>query len=156
MLVLLLNLFKMNNKQQIWILMLLISSFTFAQNWQLNFEKAKEMALQENKPIILVFSGSDWCGPCIKLDNQIWKSEEFKNYVAKNYVLVKADFPRKKTNSLSKEQLTHNENLAEKYNKKGYFPMVIVFNANGKVLGETGYKNVSPKEYIQHLQSFIK
>lgn len=136
--------------------MILLTTVVSAQNWQHNFEKAKEMALKENKSIILVFSGSDWCGPCIKLDNQIWKSDEFKNYANNNYILVKADFPRKKSNSLSKEQLTHNENLAEKYNKKGYFPMVVVFNADGKVLGETGYKNISPKEYIQHLQSFIK
>lgn len=136
--------------------MILLTTVVSAQNWQHNFEKAKEIAFQENKPIILVFSGSDWCGPCIKLDNQIWKSDEFKNYANNNYILVKADFPRKKSNSLSKEQLTHNENLAEKYNKKGYFPLVVVFNADGKVLGETGYKNISPKEYIQHLQSFIK
>ena len=138
------------------LVMILLTTVVSAQNWQHNFEKAKEMALKENKSIILVFSGSDWCGPCIKLDNQIWKSDEFKNYANNNYILVKADFPRKKSNSLSKEQLTHNENLAEKYNKKGYFPMVVVFNADGKVLGETGYKNISPKEYIQHLQSFIK
>lgn len=138
------------------LVIILLTTVVSAQNWQHNFEKAKEIAFQENKPIILVFSGSDWCGPCIKLDNQIWKSDEFKNYANNNYILVKADFPRKKSNSLSKEQLTHNENLAEKYNKKGYFPLVVVFNADGKVLGETGYKNISPKEYIQHLQSFIK
>lgn len=136
--------------------MLLLTTVLSAQNWQYNFEKAKEIALKERKPIILVFSGSDWCGPCIKLDNQIWKSDEFKTYSAKNYILVKADFPRKKSNSLSKEQLAHNENLAEKYNKKGYFPMVIVFNTEGILIGETGYKNLLPKEYIQHLQTFIK
>lgn len=135
---------------------ILISGFSIAQNWNLNFEKAKEIAAKENKLLILVFSGSDWCGPCIKLDNQIWKSEEFKTFSSNNYILVKADFPRKKSNSLSQEQIAHNEYLAEKYNKKGYFPMVVIFNANGKILGETGYKNISPSAYIQHLQSFIK
>jgi thioredoxin-related protein len=143
-------------KYQISIVMILLTTVLSAQNWQFNFEKAKEIAHKESKPIILVFSGSDWCGPCIKLDNQIWKSEEFKTYSNNNYVLVKADFPRKKSNALSKEQISQNENLAEKYNKQGYFPMVVIFNADGKVLGETSYKNLSPTAYIQHLQSFIK
>lgn len=146
----------MLKKYKISIAIILLSSVLSAQNWNYNFEKAQGKALSESKPIILVFSGSDWCGPCIKLDNQIWKSEEFKTFSNNNYILVKADFPRKKSNSLSQEQIAHNEYLAEKYNKKGYFPMVVIFNANGKILGETGYKNISPSAYIQHLQSFIK
>lgn len=145
-------------KKSIYLLLItvLLSGASFAQSWNLNFDKAKEIAAKENKLLILVFSGSDWCGPCIKLDNQIWKSEEFNSYSNKNYVLVKADFPRKKSNALSKEQLKHNENLAEKYNQKGYFPLVVVFNSSGKIIGETGYKNIPPKEYIQHLESFTK
>lgn len=139
------------------ILVTLCSTFnTIAQNWNLNFDTAKAIALKEQKPLILVFSGSDWCAPCIKLDNQIWKSTEFIEYATKSIVLVKADFPRKKSSSFTKEQLTHNEMLAEKYNKKGYFPLVVIFDAHGQVLGETGYKNISPKEYIQHIESFIK
>lgn len=143
-------------KLAIILVMLTIALKASAQNWNLNFDAAKVIALKEQKPLVLVFSGSDWCAPCIKLDNQIWKSSEFNEYATKNLVLVKADFPRKKSSSFTKEQLIHNENLAEKYNKKGYFPLVVIFDAKGQVLGETGYKNITPKEYIKHLESFIK
>lgn len=138
------------------LVLLSITALSHAQNWNLNFDSAKSISLKEQKPLFLVFSGSDWCAPCIKLEAQIWKSSEFIEYSAKNFVLVKADFPRKKSNSFTKEQLAHNEKLAEKYNQKGYFPLVVIFDVKGKVIGETGYKNISPKEYIQHLESFIK
>lgn len=126
----------------------------FAQEWQLNLDKAKSIASQKNKNIILVFSGSDWCGPCIKLDKNIWETAEFQKAAEENWVLLRADFPRKKANRLSKEQTTTNEMLAEKYNPNGYFPLVLVLDDMGKVLGATGYKDFSPSEYIKHLQSF--
>lgn len=131
-----------------------VSISVFAQDWQMNFDKAKAMASQENKNIILVFSGSDWCAPCIKLDKNIWESAEFKIAAATNWVLIKADFPRKKANKLSKEQTKENEMLAENYNQNGYFPLVLVLDAEGKVKGTTGYKDFSPSKYINHLQSF--
>lgn len=143
-------------KLAIVFLSLNLSAISFAQQWNLNFDSAKALASKEQKTLLLVFSGSDWCAPCIKLDNQIWKSTEFIEYATKSLVLVKADFPRKKSSSFTKEQLAHNEKLAEKYNQKGYFPLVVIFDLNGKVIGETGYKNISPKEYIKHIESFKK
>lgn len=125
-----------------------------AQNWLTDFDMAKQIAKDENKNIVLVFAGSDWCGPCIKLERSIWESEAFKDYAEKNYVLLKADFPRKKANRLSKELQAHNEALAERYNQNGYFPLVLVLDAMGKVQGTTGYKNIPPKEYIDLLNSF--
>ncbi len=125
-----------------------------AQDWQTDFEKSKEIAKDKNQNIILVFSGSDWCAPCIKLENNIWKSNEFKDYSKDNFVLLKADFPRKKKNKLSKDQEAKNSILAEKYNTRGFFPLVVILNSSGKVLGTTGYKYVSPKEYIEILESF--
>lgn len=137
-------------------ILFLLSSISLAQNWNFNFDTAKELAAKEKKPLILVFSGSDWCAPCIKLDNLIWKSSEFIEYSKQHLILVKADFPRRKSTNFSKKQLEHNEKLAEKYNKQGYFPLVVIFDATGKVVGETGYKKLSPHEYIQHLESFFK
>lgn len=136
--------------------MIFLPAGIFAQNWQSDFEKAKQLATQENKPIILIFSGSDWCAPCMKLEKEIWQSEVFKNYSDKNYILYKADFPRKKKNQPVKEQAKANKALAEQYNKKGYFPLVVVLNKNAKVLGETGYKKMMPEVYIKHLDSFLK
>jgi hypothetical protein len=70
--------------------------------------------------------------------------------------MLKADFPRRKANQLESEQIKRNTLLAEKYNPSGYFPFVVVLNSEGKVLGETGYKNVSPTEYIAQLTAFEK
>ena len=135
-------------------LMLLVSTIVFAQNWQTNFKKAKEIATENNQKIILIFQGSDWCAPCIKLDNEIWSSKEFKAYAEENYVMLKADFPRRRKNKLAKEQQKHNEMLAENYNQDGLFPLVIVLDNTGKILGKTGYKKTSPKEYIAIINKF--
>lgn len=126
----------------------------FAQDWQTDLTKAKEISKAGNKPIILVFQGSDWCAPCIKLDRKIWSSEEFQNYAADHFVMLLADFPRKKQNRLPPEQKNKNAQLAETYNSNGYFPLVVVLDEDGKVLGQTGYKNISVKEYINLLESF--
>ncbi len=135
---------------------LLIVSITKinAQEWQTDINKAKELAATKNCNIILVFQGTDWCAPCIKLENEIWNSEEFKNYAKDNFVLLKAEFPRKKKNKLLEEQQEKNNQLAEKYNKQGYFPLVVVLDKNGNVLGTDGYKKVTPTEYIKILTSF--
>ncbi len=125
-----------------------------AQDWKTDIDTAKAVAKIENKKIILVFQGSDWCAPCIKLDREIWSSKEFQDYAKDNYVLVKADFPRKKANKLPKEQQKINNQLAEKYNQEGFFPLVVVLDSNGDKLGYTDYKKVSPSEYIQLLNSF--
>lgn len=117
------------------------------------FTKGEESSATEHKHIILVFSGSDWCAPCIKLEKNIWESEAFTSYASEHWVLVKADFPRKKKNRLSKEATKQNEAIAEQYNPNGYFPLVLLLDSKGKVLGETGYKDISPESYISHLQS---
>lgn len=127
---------------------------TTAQNWMTNIDQAKKIASEENKEIILVFQGSDWCAPCIKLEKEIWSTPEFISYAKEHYVMLKADFPRRKKNALSPEQQKQNNELAEKYNKNGYFPFVVVLNPQGEVLGETGYIKTSPENYISQLNSF--
>jgi thioredoxin-related protein len=90
------------------------------------------------------------------LDKNIWQSEAFKNEAEKDWVLVKANFPRKKANELSKEQTELNRKLAEKYNIEGSFPLVVVLDKNGKVLGKMGFKNVAPEEYIYMIHALEK
>ena len=137
-------------------LLLFTSIFIQAQNWQSNFEQAKEIATKEGKNIVLVFSGSDWCAPCMKLEKNIWNSEEFKAEAQQNWIIYKADFPKKKANQLSEELTQQNKQLAEKYNKGGSFPLVVLLDSSGKVLGMTGFKNSSPQEYITLIHSFDK
>ena len=143
-------------KKIIFAMLILVSNYGLAQNWQTDFEEAKRIASEQNKNIIIVFSGSDWCAPCIKLDKNIWQSEVFKSEAAEEWVLVKANFPRKKANELSKEQTEHNRKLAEKYNIEGSFPLVVILDKSGKVLGKMGFKNVTPEEYITMIHSLEK
>lgn len=141
-------------------LFLISASFFFlvtsvhSQEWQTNFSKARELATKDHKPIILVFQGSDWCAPCIKLDREVWSTEAFKSYAAAHYVMLQADFPRKSKNALPPAQQEANAKLAETYNKNGIFPLVVVLDETGKVLGKTSYKKMTPREYIALLESF--
>ena len=131
----------------------LFSTTILAQDWMSDFEDAKTIASEKDQNILLVFSGSDWCAPCIKLEKAIWHSQEFKDYSKDHIVLLKADFPRKKKNKLTKDQQNENDQLAESYNSKGFFPLVVMLDKNGNVLGKTGYKNLPPDEYIDLLAS---
>jgi thioredoxin-related protein len=134
-------------------IILFVSTIGFAQDWQTDLEAAKKLATDQDKNIIIVFSGSDWCAPCIKLDKNIWQSDAFKNQSANDWILLKADFPRKKANELSKDHTANNRKLAEKYNIEGSFPLVVLVDKNGKVLGKMGFKNVSPEEYIKMIHA---
>jgi len=133
---------------------MLFSASIFSQDWVLDIEEAKTISEKENKIIVLVFQGSDWCGPCIKLDREIWQTETFKSYAATHFVMLKADFPKRKKNALGEAQEKHNNALAEKYNKNGYFPYVVVLDSKGKELGALGYKKTTPEAYINLLESF--
>jgi thioredoxin-related protein len=137
-------------------ILLLLPLWGFCQNWVSDFDNALAQSSKESKPLILVFSGSDWCAPCMKLEKTIWQSDTFKAYSSENYILYKADFPKKKKNHLSTEILTKNKELAERYNPQGYFPLVLVLDKEAQVLGTTGYKRVGPKKYVQLLDAFLQ
>lgn len=134
-------------------LVVFFSVNAYSQNWMADLEESKKLAVVGNKKIILVFQGSDWCAPCINLDKKIWNSEEFKEYAKNNYVMLRADFPRKKKNALSEIQQKKNNGLADLYNKNGYFPFVVILDKSGKKLGEMGYLKISPNEYINKINS---
>jgi thioredoxin-related protein len=123
--------------------------------WGANLETAKEQAKKENKSILLYFSGSDWCGPCIKLKQEVLENEAFTKYSESHLVMVRADFPRMKKNQLSKEQTQYNESLAEKYNPNGKFPLTVLLSADGQVLKELdGYpKSLTVESLIKILET---
>lgn len=111
-----------------------LSLFLPPADWSTDIEKAKKAAAQDKKLIVLNFSGSDWCIPCIKMKKEIFESSAFTSYASKNLVLVRADFPRLKKNKLDKKLAESNQALAEKYNPKGKFPFTVLLDANGAVL----------------------
>lgn len=129
---------------------------TLAQEWLTNINEAQKIAIEENKPIVLVFQGRDWCAPCIRLDEEIFKSETFKLYAKDNFVMVEADFPRNEENALDSELQAHNNALAARFNKLGIFPLVVVMDSSLNVLGETGYYATTPTRYILELDGFTR
>ena len=126
-----------------------------AQDWQVSYGQAVESARAGNKHLLVVFAGSDWCAPCIKLDKKVWRSDVFRNHAREHYVLYKADFPRRKKNKLPEAIGNQNKMLAEEYNTQGHFPLVVLLDAEGKVLGRTGYRKGTPANYVEHLKSFV-
>ena len=134
----------------ITILFVLIMNTTrlSAQEWRTDWDTAKVEAEQSNKKLILVFSGSDWCIPCIKLEKEIWENSSFIQYAEQHYVLFRADFPKRKKNKLPETIQQLNDRLASEYNPKGYFPLVVVLDPQGKVKGQLGYEKLTPEAYI--------
>ncbi len=134
---------------------LFTSLFVTSSGWLNNLDDAKKAAVQKHALILLNFSGSDWCGPCIRLKKEIFESASFKTYAGDNLVLVNADFPRSKKNKLTKEQVKINEALADQYNPKGIFPFTLLLNAEGKVLKTyDGLPDISAAAFTSELKTF--
>ena len=136
--------------------LLLSATLTTPSLWLSSMAQAKTEAAQSHKYILLNFSGSDWCGPCIRMHKEIFDSEAFEKYASENLILVSADFPRLKKNQLSKEQTKQNESLADKYDKDGIFPFTVLLDAKGKVLKSwKGYPNTTPAKFIDDVNSVV-
>ena len=103
-------------------------------SWQPSFEKAKEIAKEKRQLILLNFSGSDWCGPCMRMSKEIFDNPIFMAMADSSLVMVNADFPRNKKNQLEKPIQRQNEMLAEKYNANGAFPLTVLLDENGTVI----------------------
>lgn len=136
-------------------MVLLLPLSLLAQDWRTNWDDAKSEAEKENKKLILVFSGSDWCIPCIKLEKEVWENSTFNEYAKDNYVLFRADFPKRKKNKLDNITQKRNDMLAAEYNPKGYFPFVVIMDSQGNVRGLLGYEKKSPKDYITRINQFL-
>jgi len=134
---------------------LLSSLLATSSGWLNNIDDAKKDAAKKHELILLNFSGSDWCGPCIRLRKEIFESAEFKTYANDNLVLVNADFPRLKKDQLTKEQVKRNEALADQYNPKGKFPFTLLLNEDGKVLKTyDGFPGISAEEFTNEIKAF--
>ena len=124
-------------------------------NWLGNFQTATEQAAKSHQLILINFSGSDWCGPCIRLRKEILESATFTDYAQTHLILVRADFPRQKKNQLSKEQVKLNEALADKYNPDGKFPYTLLVNEHGKVLKAwDGYPDETSAQFVDQIKSY--
>lgn len=123
--------------------------------WFTEEKLSKEYAAKKNIPILLVFGGSDWCRPCMKLKKDVLLSEEFSNYFSEKFALLYLDFPLKKKNKPSPEMAIQNDKLAEKFNKSGIFPSIVLVDSNEKMLGTLTYKNQTPTEFIADCEKLL-
>jgi protein disulfide-isomerase len=128
------------------------ASLLAGDSWQTDFAAAKAQAKAEQKPMLLDFTGSDWCGWCIKLDREVFSKEAFKEYAAESLILVELDFPRGKEQSA--ELKAQNEALAEKYGIRG-FPTIVILSPEGKLIEKTGYKRGGPDAYVAHIKEIL-
>lgn len=119
-----------------------------AAGWDDDYEKALARAKAEKKMVLLDFTGSDWCGWCMKLDREVFSKPEFKNYAKENLVLVEVDFPQGKRQT--KKLKAQNEKLQGEHGVRGY-PTIIVLNSEGRKVGQLGYQEGGPKSFIAKL-----
>jgi protein disulfide-isomerase len=149
-------------KKLIIVFAFLISGF-IAQaqelNWQTDMSKATELSLKENKPLLLFFTGSDWCGWCIKLQKDVLKTSEFANWANENVILVELDFPRSKPQDPTLKM--QNQQLAQTFGIQGYPTVWFVkpiksednkINLTG--LGSLGYDK-SATNWISNANAFL-
>ena len=123
-----------------------------AQEVEIDFHHAQKKANKEGKNILMVFSGSDWCKPCIQLKRDVFDTAIFEAYKEKHLIHLELDFPYK-SNALSADQREHNEAMAERYNPKGMFPEVLLLTKDGEVLRSVPYKKgMSSEEFITKLK----
>lgn len=117
--------------------------------WHHDLQAALDEAKASNKMVIANFTGSDWCGWCIKLVKEVFSQAAFINAVKDKYVFAEIDMPRNKP--ISEEQKAKNQEYVKKYEIKG-FPSILVIKADGSVVGRTGYKAGGPEAYAKHLE----
>ena len=123
--------------------------------WKTDYEFALSQAKKEHKTVMLYFSGSDWCKPCILLRREVFDTETFQDYARGNLVPVKLDFPRLKKNKLPDEQIQQNEALAMRFNHEGSFPSVAFLDADEHVIEKSGYRSGGPDEYVSYVESVL-
>jgi thioredoxin-related protein len=134
-------------------LVLSLSSLRAADTWETDFEKAKAAAAKDSKDILMDFTGSDWCGWCIKLREEVFEKDAFKQDAAKHFVLLELDFPRE--SELSEETKKQNDRLQAEYRVEG-FPTIVLADAEGRPYAMTGYEKGGAAHYVEHLAGLRK
>ncbi len=142
-------------KNSILFLAFIIAALTTQAADSTRIQQAKAMAAVGHKYILLSFSGSDWCIPCIKMKKTIFESDAFKREAAGRLILINADFPRN-SNKLDISIIRENEALAEAYNKTGTFPFTILLDDKGNVIkGWEGFQNIPAAVFCEQIEKAI-
>jgi thiol-disulfide isomerase/thioredoxin len=118
-----------------------------------NPDQAFLAASQDNRPVLLIFSGSDWCLPCERLNREIISDSSFKNFANQRLILVEADFPQR--TKLSKEQSVWNEKLAEEFNPEGIFPYLLLLKPDKTVITSLEYIHYDATHFIEQINNAL-
>lgn len=132
--------------------LLLVAGAAAADVWETDYEDALATAAEEGRFLLLNFSGSDWCGWCIKLEKEVFSEREFRKYADDNLVCVLADFPRRKKQSTKLKK--QNAQLKQKFGIRG-FPTVLLLDPQGELLARTGYRKGGASAYVEHLETIL-
>ena len=123
--------------------------------WLSDLGAAQAQAKATNRPIVAVFSGSDWCKPCVTYEQEVFAKPEFAAYAKDRLVLVHFDFPRQKRNQPAAAQLKLNEAAKAQLNREGDFPLAVIVSPEGKVLAKTGYIAGGPAAFEAYLKKVV-
>ncbi len=124
----------------------------YAKLWLTDYDQALKVAAEKQRPVLVDFTGSDWCGWCIRLDKEVFSQEGFKSYARENLVLLKLDFPRRI--KLPKEEADRNQALAGKFGVQG-FPTIVLLGPDGQEKARTGYRAGGAEAYVEHLKGLL-
>jgi len=119
--------------------------------WYADYDEALSHARETGKPMIVDFTGSDWCGWCIRLDEEVFSTDVFKA-AADQYVLCALDFPNGEEAKAAVPNPERNEELSEEFGIQG-FPTILVLTSEGELLARTGYQAGGPEAYLEHLET---
>ena len=123
--------------------------------WLTDLSAAQAQAKATNRPVLAVFSGSDWCKPCIIYEQEVFAKPEFAAYAKDRLVLAHFDFPRQKRNQPTMAQVKLNEAAAAQLNREGDFPLAVLIAPDGKVLAKTGYIAGGPTAFEAYLKKVV-
>jgi len=135
------------------ILLCLTASMVGAETWHTNWSAAQAESKRTGKPILMNFTGSNWCGWCVKLKKEVFSTPEFASWANKKVVLMELDYPR--PNKQAADIQKQNDELRDKYNIQGY-PSILFVNAKGEVLGDYGYDEGGPKVWTANAEKLLK
>jgi len=142
-------------KKKICFFLLVLIPFYF-EGFSQEHTGLKEAFLQAkslNRPVFLVFSGSDWCVPCIRFEKEVLSDSLFIRYAEDNLVILKAEFPQKK--KLEPEMVARNEALADRYNPRGLFPHLLLLQPDGEIIAELDYDHQTPVAFVSQIETVL-
>lgn len=126
-----------------------------ATGWLTDLGAAQAQARATHRPVVAVFSGSDWCKPCIMYEQEVFSKPEFSAYAKDRLVLAHFDFPRQKRNQPTAAQLKLNEAAAAQLNHEGDFPLAVIISPEGKILAKTGFIAGGPAAFEAYLKKVV-